>query len=322
MLVENLSYLITFVATTGLAVIGSLLSYQLTHEQKLPVLQILLFQQLLLFSFFIYAIWGNILLRAIINDVNLDEELAVKIAFFVPIIGIPFLIGSWFMLLKFAFNVNGYNDSKLWIYSYFTGFLFLMMTFAFLFQNNYIELPVKPQIFLIRIFLIVNFLFHMAFIFPFIKPNSKAAIVFKLQEFKKCIFTYFSGVILYSVALWFFGYFGFIGINLSFLFLFGISAVLPFCIKLFVKFPAAETSESKKDFKTFCTEFEISKREAEIVLEICSGKTNKAIAEKLFITLQTVKDHTHHIYTKTQVKNRIQLANLVRGKTGLKQTGL
>ena len=71
------------------------------------------------------------------------------------------------------------------------------------------------------------------------------------------------------------------------------------------------------DYKSFCTEYEISKRESEIVWEICTGKTNKAIAEKLFITLQTVKDHTHRIYTKTQVKSRVQLANLVREKTGL-----
>ena len=71
------------------------------------------------------------------------------------------------------------------------------------------------------------------------------------------------------------------------------------------------------NFKSFCEIFEISKREAEIIWEICSGKTNKAISEKLFITLQTVKDHTHRIYTKTGVKSRVQLANLVREKTGI-----
>ena len=70
------------------------------------------------------------------------------------------------------------------------------------------------------------------------------------------------------------------------------------------------------DFQSFCNFYEISKREAEIIQEICSGKSNKAIADKLFITLQTVKDHNHRIYTKTGVKSRVQLANLVREKTG------
>ncbi|WP_372949050.1 hypothetical protein, partial [Mariniphaga sp.] len=173
MLIENISYLITFVATTGMAVIGSLLSYQLFHENKMPALQILLYQQILLFSFFIYAIWGNIILRQIVADVDLNAEFEAKIAFFVPIIGIPFLIGSWFMLLKFAFNLNGYTDSKLWTYGYFSTFLFLMTIFAFLFQNNYLKTPVNPDVLLVRLFLVLNLFFHLVFIFPFIKQNKK-----------------------------------------------------------------------------------------------------------------------------------------------------
>jgi DNA-binding CsgD family transcriptional regulator len=318
MLIENISYLVTFVATTGMAVIGSLLAYQLFHENKMPALQILLYQQILLFSFFIYAIWGNIILRQIVADVNLNAELAAKIAFFVPILGIPFLIGSWFMLLKFSFNLNGFRDSKSWIYGYFTGFLFLVMVFAFLVQNNYLKTPVKPDVLLVRLFLVLNLFFHLVFIFPFIKPNKIKSASEGKSKLQRCIFSYFSGVVLYSILLWFLGNFGFIAINLSFIFVFGMSSLLPVCIKFFVDFPLKNKTESKKDFDTFCADYSISKREAEIVLEICSGKTNKTIAEELFITLQTVKDHTHHIYTKTQVKNRIQLANLVREKTGIK----
>jgi DNA-binding CsgD family transcriptional regulator len=31
----------------------------------------------------------------------------------------------------------------------------------------------------------------------------------------------------------------------------------------------------------------------------------------LFISLQTVKDHTHRIYKKTGARNRVQLVNMV-----------
>jgi DNA-binding CsgD family transcriptional regulator len=62
----------------------------------------------------------------------------------------------------------------------------------------------------------------------------------------------------------------------------------------------------------FFTRHEISPREADIIREICNGLSNQEIADKLFITLQTVKDHTSRIYSKTNVRNRMQLMTLVR----------
>ena len=73
-------------------------------------------------------------------------------------------------------------------------------------------------------------------------------------------------------------------------------------------------SESVKDFsfEEFCKKYEVSPRETDIVREICNGLSNKEISEKLFISLQTVKDHTHRIYIKTNVKSRVQLIYLVK----------
>jgi DNA-binding NarL/FixJ family response regulator len=56
----------------------------------------------------------------------------------------------------------------------------------------------------------------------------------------------------------------------------------------------------------------VSPRETDIIREICNGLSNKEISDKLFISLQTVKDHTHRIYIKTNVRSRVQLINLVR----------
>ncbi|MDH4196430.1 MAG: LuxR C-terminal-related transcriptional regulator [Candidatus Aminicenantes bacterium] len=66
------------------------------------------------------------------------------------------------------------------------------------------------------------------------------------------------------------------------------------------------------DLRRFFDEFRISKREEEVVLQICAGKTNKEISEALFISLQTVKDHVYRIFQKTDVRNRVQLTNLVQ----------
>ena len=317
MLAENLSYLTTFVATTGIAVIGALISYKLPGESKKPVLQILFYQQIFLFSFLIYGIWGNLALRQIVTDVNLNQELMTKLAFFIPLIGIPFLIVSWFMLIKFGYNLNGYKGPKMLVYIYFSGFTLVLATFGFLFQNNYFQPPSKPDVFLVRIFIIVNLIFHLLFFLSFLKPNPGFPENFKLPELKKSLWGYLTCVAVYSLLLWYFNSFHFIYTVISFLVLFAGSAMLPVLLKFSSSPDTIDEKESSGNpFNSFCKDYEISKREAEIVLEICSGKTNKAIAEKLFITLQTVKDHTHRIYTKTQVKSRVQLANLVREKTG------
>ena len=70
------------------------------------------------------------------------------------------------------------------------------------------------------------------------------------------------------------------------------------------------TQKVKTDLIEIASKYEISKREMDIVFLICEGKTNKEIADKLFISIETVKDHNHNIFQKTGVKNRTQLANL------------
>ncbi|MBN2634836.1 MAG: response regulator transcription factor [Prolixibacteraceae bacterium] len=121
---------------------------------------------------------------------------------------------------------------------------------------------------------------------------------------------------LYSAALNYFYFFGYISTCLAIILLFGVNVLIPVFLNIKSKKNPVHEENKNLDFDAFCELYEISKREAEIVLEICTGKTNKAISEKLFITLQTVKDHTHRIYTKTGVRSRVQLANLVREKTG------
>jgi len=62
----------------------------------------------------------------------------------------------------------------------------------------------------------------------------------------------------------------------------------------------------------FLDEYKISKREEEVIRQLCEGKSNKEISETFFISLQTVKDHVYSIYQKTDVKNRVQLINLIQ----------
>ena len=60
-------------------------------------------------------------------------------------------------------------------------------------------------------------------------------------------------------------------------------------------------------FDNLIARYGITRREREIIKQVCSGKSNQEIADTLFISLQTVKDHTHRIYLKMDIKSRVQL---------------
>ena len=51
---------------------------------------------------------------------------------------------------------------------------------------------------------------------------------------------------------------------------------------------------------------ELSQREKEILLMLAAGATNKDIAQKLFLSLNTIKSHIYNIYKKIDVPNRLQ----------------
>lgn len=55
----------------------------------------------------------------------------------------------------------------------------------------------------------------------------------------------------------------------------------------------------------------LTKRETEIIRHVSEGLTNQEIGEKLFVSRFTVKKHLEHIFEKTGVKNRVELARLI-----------
>jgi LuxR family maltose regulon positive regulatory protein len=54
---------------------------------------------------------------------------------------------------------------------------------------------------------------------------------------------------------------------------------------------------------------------------LVEGKTNREIAQRLFISENTVKTHVKNIYGKLGVSNRVQLFSLLRGtRTSLRKS--
>lgn len=59
----------------------------------------------------------------------------------------------------------------------------------------------------------------------------------------------------------------------------------------------------------------LTDQEKKILLMVIHGESNQDIAEKLFISLGTAKNHIHHIYTKTGARSRLELARLIVGNS-------
>jgi len=68
--------------------------------------------------------------------------------------------------------------------------------------------------------------------------------------------------------------------------------------------PAAPQASAQRDRERS----PLSQREREIVALVAQGFKNKEMAEKMFISEQTVKNHLHNIFDKLGVSDRLELA--------------
>ena len=72
-------------------------------------------------------------------------------------------------------------------------------------------------------------------------------------------------------------------------------------------FASPISQKNKKLTPDFIRDFSITKREEEIILALLDGKSNKELAQTLFVTEKTIEAHLANIYRKVGVKNRLEL---------------
>jgi DNA-binding NarL/FixJ family response regulator len=82
-------------------------------------------------------------------------------------------------------------------------------------------------------------------------------------------------------------------------------------LELLRRKPEVQQPENQKD--TLKPEdFELTKREIEILQHISKGLTYKQIAEKLFVSDKTIKKHIENIYTKLHVNSKYEAMQLAQ----------
>ncbi len=303
-------FLLLFIVTTALTTAGIILASRLRSRYNADIFPPLLYFQVFIYTFGFYGIWGqvaiNAFLQTAVSHAMLEGLLDVAM-----LLGLPFLIGAWFMLLRFTGGLTGKAVKSRWFIALFLlANLLVLISLVWLVtgRNSTGAGPVMRYYYIIMNlihYFVAAYLIH----FPW-----KGQQVIHDQDRKIIAPMLFIIMIVQCVPLLFMESRMWLQILFIFVFFTG-NIFLPVYFSYFTlahSFASPRKKEIKDSFEEFCTKYEVSPRESEVITEICNGLSNKEISEKLFISLQTVKDHTHHIYIKTNVRSRVQLINLVK----------
>ena len=88
---------------------------------------------------------------------------------------------------------------------------------------------------------------------------------------------------------------------------------MDFVPEFFNKEPEEEKHKKnlQERIEEVCVEYKLTPREKEFIELIYSGKSNKEIAEILFLSESTVKTHIYNIFRKMNVKSRVGVIYIV-----------
>jgi DNA-binding CsgD family transcriptional regulator len=305
-MIKLLVYII-FIFSSAFASAGIILSTRLRNQYKSGYFTTLLYFQVFIFTFGFYGIWGQVVLKTFLQEVA-SAALLDRFSNISILMGLPFLVFAWLMLTRFAREVSGRVKSNWYIIWFLLLNLILLFGLGFFMTRKG---ETKPEIIIRYYFIGLNTLYTIISALYIIFPGHHKTLIHKYEGL---IFS--SGIIIIMVAqcitLGLYNGEPLTGIAFIFLFFAG-NCFIPLyfsygiVLSMFMQEPGRDVS-----YEEFCRVFEITQRESEIIPEVCNGLSNKEISDKLFITLQTVKDHTHRIYIKTGVKSRVQLINLVK----------
>ncbi len=300
-----------FIISIALAAGSVLLSSRLRTMFKSVIFSTLLYFEVFIFTFGFYGIWGQVLIRTYLSP-YISHEIMMIFSDIALLLGLPFLVFAWLMLIQFSFEISGRKSNHWFIFWFlFLNISILIIVGYFLTKTYEIKSVSLIRNYYIIMNLVYTLLASLLIYFPLkghtaINNSDRRVIapVLFLVMAGQCTL-----LLLFSSS-------PYIGILFIFLFFAG-NTFLPLYLKYGTNL-SSSTVEPVRDlsFEEFCRRYEISPRETDIIREVYNGLSNQEISDKLFISLQTVKDHTHRIYTKTNVKSRVQLITLVKDVIG------
>jgi DNA-binding CsgD family transcriptional regulator len=292
----------------GLSAGGILVLFRRKEYRHYSALRYLQFYLILIFTFGFYALWSQILLRNLFFAVLRPEDLAA-LARFLILLSVPFLLAGKLMLVLWTVQVVNRPVRSYLLPSLIPlGVLILLIPLG---QGIPLTLYRAYAILVLVLMTWVGVQLVFSEV-RYLQRRSKtvlAVLVLGVGILHGLLWMDLREIPTFEllfVVLYFL-------MHTAFVTYFMYQAVLPDPnpTELGLSHVAPDFTDTPT-FEEFVEAYGITPRETEIIQEIYQGKTNREIAERLFVTVQTIKDHTHRIYQKTDVKSRSQLALLLR----------
>lgn len=304
---KNGLFIFSFIVSLGLAALGLMTAYRLKKQAEKQYASSLFYYDIFLTAFGFYSIWSYLAFQFILDNVITSRDTLLNVVGIFPFMGFPLIIVAWYLYIQFCIELVGKKLKGYISILYFSCFILIFLFLAYYFKNQLVQNEAMEVALLFRSLAIINLVIVLAGSALFLVSKKNTTINFNKNYLA---LTLIAPVIIASIALFVVSSHWVLIIIFILFYYSHIASPSTYIYFKTQNLPQTHTS----NFHDFCVQFEISKRETEIIQEICQGKTNQAIADSLFITVQTVKDHAHRVYTKTGVKNRVQLTNLVRLK--------
>jgi DNA-binding CsgD family transcriptional regulator len=313
---HEILFIVLIFLSLGAGTGAILLVNSLYKTYSLNYLNSYLYHQILAFIFGLYGLIGLAVVKWILQELETPTATVETIATFIPYLGVPFIIAAWYMFIKLSVETVGNTVSPILTFSYFALMLLIILGYGYFIIYLFRTQSENAQLFsdyakYVFVGLEVLTLF-MAYYFLYIRGAK-----IKHRNFRKAVRMFAHINLLFSIvgiALFFFAEDNPILAGAYILIFFGgdIPAILYLGSYLNKHYlTTSGKTEALSPYEDFIANYQISKREWEIIEKVSEGMTNRQISETLFISLQTVKDHTHRIYRKTGVKNRVQLVNMI-----------
>jgi len=300
----------------GAGVASVLLSMQMNSKYKFDYLNSFMYYQILLFIFGLYGLLGTLFVRNVMIDYDIPQLMIKQLAEFIPYIGIPVIVTGWYVFIKMSFEFVGRTMLRYSGLIYF-GFIILslfiyvyLIIYYFGVESSMASTIINYSKVAFAILEIITLI--IAF---FVMYRYGATLVHRYT--RRMVF-YFANIsiVVCSITITIFMFSTpdtFVEKIYMLIFFAGQLPPVLFLGYYLDKYfsPSLEVKSKQDAHNIFISDYQLSKREWQIVEMICEGLTNGQISDTLFISLQTVKDHVYRIYKKTGVKNRVQLVNMI-----------